>query len=253
MNDRHLITHPEFKSDKIIHGFIGKNFKLVHKHQYIGLGDYVQENRNIIKQKLKLRNISMLKQVHGDTCIDVSNFSDEQFIPAREKQADAHVTSKAGIALCVQTADCIPILFADSNNSIIGAAHSGWKGVLSGIIDSTILEMQKLGANVQNIEVIIGPCIHQKSYEVGREFFDKFIMETNYNKRFFNDSNRANHYLFDLLGYAKSKLRKYELKNIFDINMDTLEDEANFFSYRRSTLRGEKLDGHILSFISLYT
>lgn len=234
-----IITLPEYTSTSAIYGFIGKKSQ--------GHGDKYTEKLKNPQELLGLENakLSMLKQVHSNKCIYVGK-NPEQMV-----QADAHVTNEPRVVLAIQTADCVPIIFIDEKRKVIGAAHAGWRGALNGIIPSTIEAMQELGSSAGELVAIIGPAIQQDSYEVSEEFFNEFNRESRYNQIFFKDSVKLNHYLFNLPGYVKSKLKTSGLNNILDSMMDTYKDEENFHSYRRSTHRGEELNGRILSVVSL--
>jgi len=132
---------------------------------------------------------------------------------------------------------------------VIGAAHAGWKGAMAGILENTVKEMLKLGAEKNSIIVVIGPCIEKSSYEVGEEFYKKFIEENKENDKFFSPATKKEKFLFDLPAYALSKLKKFGLTKVFCLGVDTLQDKERFFSYRRSTLAGEKDYGRQISAI----
>lgn len=243
---RNIITHPGYNPKEIVYGFVGKKFKL--SNYYYRISDATaQENIRKILSSIGKENhkMSMLDQVHGSKCVIIDDQS------PLYSEGDGHVTSNNRIMLGIKTADCIPILFADTTNKIVGAAHSGWRGSIGGIIESTMEKMKKLGAKEECVDVIIGPSIHQNSYEVSEDFLQKFNQDTKENMMFFKPSSRQGHYMFDLPGYAKSRLKQYKFKNVFDIKIDTLKDEENWFSYRRSTLRNEPLDGQIFSFVGI--
>ena len=161
------------------------------------------------------------------------------------------VTNVKGIGLGVLTADCVPILLADRKAGVIGAVHAGWRGALSGIIENTVDAMEKLGARRGSIEAAIGPCIWQRSYEVGPEFPAPFLAENPDNERFFRPAFREGHTMFDLPGYAEAKLRNLRLGSVAPSPADTCADEARFFSYRRSTLRGFAREGNQISVVVL--
>jgi YfiH family protein len=153
-------------------------------------------------------------------------------------RADALVTSTEGIAIGVTAADCGPILFADASARVIGAAHAGWKGALTGVLESTVEAMEKLGADRSGIVAAIGPLIRQHSYEVGSEFVERFLDADAENGVFFIPSHRAGHAMFDLAGFIRMRLENAGVLMIDDIGVDTYSDER-FYSYRRSVHRKE--------------
>lgn len=157
--------------------------------------------------------------------------------PLRPK-ADAIVTRIDGLAIGVTTADCGPILFVDPNARVIGAAHAGWKGALTGIVESTIEAMENLGAERGGIVAAIGPLIRQASYEVGGEFVERFIEADADNAVFFIPSSRDGHAMFDLAGFIRMRLENAGVLMIDDLGIDTYSDER-CFSYRRSVHRKE--------------
>jgi hypothetical protein len=170
-------------------------------------------------------------------------------------KADAMVTKEPGIALGILTADCAPVLFADSKARVIGAAHAGWRGALSGVLRATVKAMVELGADAERIVAGIGPCIAQRSYEVGPEFPAPFLAADPANEALFAPCARAaalgdTKYMFDLRGFAALELGKAGVKQVYDLPHDTCREER-FFSYRRSCQRGEKDYGRGLSAIAL--
>jgi len=152
--------------------------------------------------------------------------------------ADAIVTRSEGLAIAATAADCGPILLVDPNTRVIGAAHAGWKGALTGILESTVEAMEKLGAERGGIVAAIGPLIRQHSYEVGGKFVDRFIQADAENALFFIPSAREGHAMFDLAGFIRMRLENAGVLMIDDIGADTYSDER-FFSYRRSVHRKE--------------
>jgi len=164
-------------------------------------------------------------------------------------EADALVTNQPNIPLGVLTADCLPVLFADTENRIIGAAHAGWKGAIGGVLEATLHAMRELGA--ENIIAAIGPSIAQDSYEVGAEFYQRFVEESPANASHFKSSANGGHYMFDLPGYAKARLVAAGIKNIHLLAEDTCAQEGRFFSYRRTCQRADKAYGRQVSVISL--
>src|SRR5258707_8622515 len=151
-------------------------------------------------------------------------------------QADGIVTRAEGLAIGATAADCGPILFVDPNARVIGAAHAGWKGALTGIVESTVDAMEKLGAERSGIVAAIGPLIRQRSYEVGNEFVERFVEADTENALFFLPAAREGHAMFDLAGFIRMRLENAGVLMIDDIGADTYSDER-FFRYRRSVHR----------------
>lgn len=166
-------------------------------------------------------------------------------------KGDAIVTTRPGLAISVLTADCAPILFADEEACVIGAAHAGWKGALGGVSDATIAVMEERGARRERITAIIGPTISQRVYEVGPEFPAPFLAEAQGNADFFTPSTRAHHYMFDLPGYLKRRMTARGVGRVVDLGLCTYSDESRFYSYRRATHRNEKDYGRQISAIVL--
>ena len=170
---------------------------------------------------------------------------------AGNPKADALVTDRPGVALGILSADCVPILFADSEAGVIGAAHSGWKGTRDGVSAATVAAMERLGARRARIHAAIGPAIQQKSYEVGPEFPERFTSLDPATGRFFIPSVRPGHFMFDLPGLVEAHLAALGLGSVERSPHDTAAEAALFFSYRRATLRGEPDYGRGLSAIAL--
>lgn len=166
-------------------------------------------------------------------------------------KADAMVTAERGVALGILTADCAPVLFAEPDAGVIGAAHAGWKGALGGVIDATIDAMRSLGADPDRISAAIGPCIMQPSYEVGADFRSSFLEAGSANERFFATGTVTGKYQFDLPGYVVHRLNDAGVGSINCLHLDTYADEERFFSYRRATHQGEPDYGRLLSAIAL--
>jgi YfiH family protein len=169
--------------------------------------------------------------------------------PVRPK-ADAIVTRNEGLAIGVTTADCGPILFVDPKARVIGAAHAGWKGALTGVLESTIDAMEKLGADRSGMVAAIGPLIRQPSYEVGHEFVERFIEADAENALFFLPGERNGHAMFDLAGFIRMRLENAGVLMIDDLGIDTYADER-FYSYRRSVHRKEPDYGRLVHAIAL--
>lgn len=190
-------------------------------------------------------------QIHSATVVEVeAPWPDD----ARPK-ADAMVTQQPGIALGILTADCAPVLLADASARVIGAAHAGWRGAIGGVIGATIGAMVRLGADPKRIVAGIGPCIAQRSYEVGPEFPAPFLAADPAHERLFAPCAAAaargeTKYLFDLRGFVSSQLGKAGVGHVYDLPHDTCREER-FFSYRRACQRGERDYGRGLSAIAL--
>jgi YfiH family protein len=166
-------------------------------------------------------------------------------------RADAVVTQVPGLALGVSTADCGPVLFADPQVGVIGAAHAGWRGALNGVLEATVAAMEKLGARRGQMTVALGPMIRQPNYEVGPEFVDRFIAADPDNRRYFQSSARDNHAMFDLAGYVTRQLERAGIVQIEDLGVCTYAEPERFYSYRRATQRAEPDYGRHINAIAL--
>ena len=213
-----------------------------------GSGDvreHVSENRARVLKTLGGDKLLTLYQIHSPNAV-VANEPWEQ-----GPQADAMVTNVPGLALGILTADCAPVLFADSAARVIGAAHAGWKGALTGVIGSVLEKMESLGADRTRISAAIGPSISQDNYEVGPEFIARFTDAAKDNSRFFVSSDKAGHWRFDLEAYVVHRLQEAGLTNIEPLSACTYAREGDFFSFRRATHRAEKDYGRQVSAIVL--
>ena len=184
-------------------------------------------------------------QVHGADCVEAGDWAE-----ADRPHADALVTDRPGVLLGILTADCAPVLLADTAAGVVGAAHAGWKGAVAGVTDSTIAAMERLGASRGNIVAAIGPCIAQASYEVEEAFRLRLLEQAADNARFFV-SGAPGHYQFDLEGYVAHRLERVGIGGVERLGRDTYADEAAFFSFRRATHRGEPDYGRQMSLIGL--
>jgi YfiH family protein len=180
-------------------------------------------------------------QVHGNTAVVVTrDWGDDR------PKADAMATNVPGLILGILTADCCPVLFADREAGIVGAAHAGWGGAIGGIVASTVAAMEGLGAQRKNIHAAIGPTIAQPSYEVGTEFRDRFTDTDPDFERFFALGKDSRHFQFGLPAFVRSRLEAEGISNVFDTEVDTYDSEHHF-SYRRTTHRKEPDYGRQLS------
>ncbi len=205
----------------------------------------IQESRNEIKKLINCANLLGLVQIHSDKVIVV----DSELELSKEPEADAFVTNKQNLALSISTADCVPLLFNCNNTGIIGAAHAGWRGAKAGIIENTLNKMQELGANIANIEVQICPCISQENYEIDQNFYNEFLLDNESNDKYFIESKKPSHKMFDLRNYVKDKISNLGVKKIDILEEDTYKLDKKYPSFRRATHKNIKLDGNILSVI----
>ncbi|WP_439143825.1 peptidoglycan editing factor PgeF [Planktotalea sp.] len=206
----------------------------------------VQTNRARVADHIGT-SVNALVGVHQHHSADVVTIVE----PTDERpKADAMVTNQKGIALGILTADCQPVLLADADACVIGAAHAGWKGALNGVLSNTVNAMEALGAKRANISAAIGPCISQKAYEVGPEFFEDFVATDPDFMRFF--ANGENDRMqFDLPSFGLHMLRDAGVGTAEWIGHCTYADEARFYSYRRTTHRKEADYGRLISVIRL--
>lgn len=245
-------------STDVIHGFFGRRGGVsagIYGSLNCGLGtgdhpEAVTENRTRVANASANAKILTLWQHHSADCVAVTDvWTDDR---SKLPKADAMVTNRPGFALGILTADCAPVLFTGQDGKgrpIVGAAHAGWKGALAGVIENTVTAMRSLGA--ENISAAIGPCIVQASYEVSADFVKPFLEQDKGNGRYFaagkNDSVRQ----FDLTGYVTSRLKKAGIMNVSVSDADTYKQDADFFSYRRTTHRKEADYGRQISIIAI--
>lgn len=241
--------------DGVAHGFMGRrggcSTGLV-AGLNAGLGspddqEAVRRNRALALESVApgARLVSVY-QVHSPNCVTVFEPWDDDARP----EADALVTNHPGLALGIVTADCAPILLADRAAGVIGAAHAGWKGAVSGVTDQTIAAMEALGARRGSIVAAVGPCIAQVSYEVDQGFVERFCADDGANAAFFA-AGRPGHAQFDLEGYVADRLESAGCGTVERLGLDTYTPESRFYSYRRASHRGEPAYGRQLSLIAL--
>lgn len=205
-------------------------------------------NRNRVAEAMDVApdHLVTVHQVHSAEVVQIESPISANDLP----RADGIVTSTPGIALGILTADCQPVLFADANAGVIGAAHAGWRGALDGVLESTVEAMEGLGADRADITAVIGPCISQAAYEVGPEFLDSFMDANPENSRFFANGE-GDRYQFDLPGFSLSTLRALGIREAEWNRHCTYSDPDRFFSYRRSTHLNEADYGRLIASISL--
>lgn len=189
-------------------------------------------------------NLLGVHQVHSATAITVDTAVGEK------TRADALVTATPGLALSVLSADCQPVLFADVDAGVIGAAHAGWRGALDGVLHATVDTMEALGAKRENIVAVIGPAISQSAYEVGPEFMDSFMSEDpDFGRYFIN--GEGDRMLFDLPGFGLNRLRAAGVGHAEWTHHCTFSDADSFYSYRRTTHAKEADYGRLIAAITL--
>jgi YfiH family protein len=209
----------------------------------------VVENRARMAAALGVaqENLLSVYQIHSADVVVA-----ERPWPAEARpRADAIVTRTPGLAICASTADCGPVLFADRDAGVIGAAHAGWRGALAGVTDATIAAMERLGAARARIVAAIGPMIRQPNYEVGPDLVGAFLAADPGNARFFTASERSGHSRFDLAGYIAARLACAGLAAVDDVGACTYAEPDRFYSFRRMTHRGEPDYGRHLNAIAL--
>lgn len=207
----------------------------------------VRENMRRVALNLgcTVEKIFVLHQTHSSQVVTVQ--SREPF--EKTPYADALVTDCSNIYLGIKTADCAPVLFADVENRVIGAAHAGWRGAVGGILENTLSAMEEIGAKKENVLAMVGPCIAPQSYEVGQDMFDEFLKADVKAALFFTPAGKGK-YRFDLPGYVLARLERAGIGAAEWVGKDTYSSEQDYFSYRRSSEKGEKC-GRQLSVIGL--
>jgi YfiH family protein len=209
----------------------------------------VRHNRRAMADWLSVSpdHFLSLWQIHS---ADVVTVTAPWAADARPK-ADGMVTNKSGIGLAIATADCGPVLFADQTHGVIGACHAGWKGAFTRILEQTIVAMERLGARRASIVAVLGPTISAKAYEVGPEFYARFIDHDKALDGFFKASSRADHFMFDLPAFIGQRLTQAGVGHFQSLDRCTYGEPDLFYSYRRTTHRQEPDYGRLISAISL--
>ena len=211
--------------------------------------DLVLQNRGRVADVLGLPQTQLVgcTQVHGIAVVDV----EKPWPPGAGPRADAMVTRRRGVALGIITADCAPVLFADPDAGVIGAAHAGWRGAVAGIIEATLTAMAALGARSERIVAAVGPCIGQGSYEVAADLRDAVLARDPADTRFFADGQRPARWQFDLPGYCAARLHAAGVAEVTVTGIDTMVEEDRFFSHRRRILTDGGPIGHQISVIAI--
>lgn len=253
MSDVERLESPAL--DGIAHGFLGRRGGVstgIHAGLNVGLGS--DDDRDaVLANRIRARDAVLpgaelvtLHQVHSPDVVTVTRAIGIEDRP----QADALVTDRPGLLLGVLTADCVPVLFADRQAGVIGAAHAGWKGAIAGVTDATLAAMEALGADRARITAAIGPCIGRASYEVSEAFAEPFLAEDEENARFFG-AGKPGHLMFDIAGYVAARLARGGVGRVDLLDEDTYSQPDRFFSFRRSCHLAEPGYGRQISLIGL--
>lgn len=256
----------EFNAKQVRHGYFGRTGGVStgpYDSLNAGLGktaegdhlDAIYENRRRIAgaMKLPVGRLLSLAQDHTTRCWSIN---EPQYMETRPV-GDAMVTNKLGVGLGVLTADCAPVLFhADSSSieapyGVVGAAHAGHKGARTGVLEQTIVAMQDFGVKPSEITAVIGPCIGPDSYEVSKGFETDFLKEDPATWQYFREGKTPDKLMFDLPGYVMHRLKRAGVQNVSWVGTDTVPEEGQYFSHRRTTLAGQTKRGLQMSVISL--
>jgi YfiH family protein len=206
----------------------------------------IAENRSrAIAAVMPNSELATVHQVHSAQVVVAA----EPWAHEQRPRADAMVTDRPGLLLGILTADCAPVLLADPDAGVIGAAHAGWRGALAGVTDATVAAMEQLGARRGRIAAAVGPCIALASYEVDDAFRMRFLDDDSANDSFFVQTGEQPR--FDLPGYVTARLRAAGLMAVEALDLDTYANAERFFSYRRATHRSEADYGRQVSLIGL--
>jgi len=256
MNAPPFITVPALDAPGLRHGFFTRQGGVsggLYASLNCGFGSNdaaadVAENRRRATRTLGAGPDGLVTayQVHGTDVVTVT----APWRPGESPRADGMVCATPGIVLGILTADCAPVLLADAEAGVIGACHAGWRGALDGIVAATVGAMEALGARPARIAAAVGPCIAQRSYQVGPEFRAAFAAADPAHDRYFA-ADAGDRSRFDLEGFVRERLAAAGIGSVTALGLDTRADEARLFSYRRATLAGEPDYGRLLSAITL--
>ncbi|WP_342270364.1 peptidoglycan editing factor PgeF [Rickettsia endosymbiont of Orchestes rusci] len=213
----------------------------VKKNESTNLAE-IEKNKKAIINYFSVEDILILRQVHGNKIIDA-----DINIKISEPEADGAITTKKNLILAIQTADCVPVLLASEDGTVIGAAHCGWKSSKANIISNLVVSMKEKGA--KKLIAVIGPAIAQASYEVDAKYYADFMTDSPNNSVFFIESDKKGHYMFDLPKYVESRLQEAGVENIKKIEENTYTNPLKYPSCRRSCHSGEPYKENILSAI----
>jgi polyphenol oxidase len=252
-----MIQSPELALPGLVHGFFTRQGGVstgIYASLNGGLGSAdervnVVENRRRMAERLGVAPAMLVNvhQVHSAVALPVTGPW-----PGEERpRADGMATATPGVALAISTADCGPVLFADPGAGVIGACHSGWRGAFDGILEGTLAAMEELGAQRARVIAVLGPTISRAAYEVGPEFVARFRERDPSSERFFSEAKPDGHAQFDLPGFIGARLAEAGIGRFVDLALCTYADEARFYSFRRTTHRGEPDYGRLIAAIAL--
>lgn len=251
-----MIQSPDLALPGIVHGFFTREGGVsegIYASLNGGLGSSddraaIVENRRRMAARLGVApdHLVNVHQVHSPTVVA----ADGPW-PGDRPRADGLATRTPGVALAISTADCGPVLFADPEARVIGACHSGWRGAFEGVLEATLDRMEELGARRARVTAVLGPTISRTAYEVGPEFVARFLGAEPAYARFFTDTTPGRHAHFDLPAFIAARLRGAGVGRFVDLALCTYADERRFFSFRRTTHRGEPDYGRLISAIAL--
>jgi len=239
---------------KVLHGFFGRRGGVSAGPFYslnAGLSpadekeNVIENRRRVLAEAAPGAELTLLRQVHGSETLEARAWESDD-----PPEGDALVTDRPGRALAILTADCAPVLLADVGAGVIGAAHAGWKGAFSGVIESVVAAMEGLGARREHIAAAIGPCIARASYEVDAAFHRRFLEADPRDDGFFM-LGREDHFQFDLEAFVAARLALAGVGNVEALGIDTYGAAEDYFSFRRATHRGETPGGRQISLIAL--
>jgi len=241
------------KNNFINHGFFNKNHgfsKGIYKSLNCGMGSNdddknIKKNLNYVKHKIysKKNSIALLYQVHSSKYFFIKK------LPKKKLIGDGLITNIKNLPIGVLTADCAPVLILDYRKKIIAAVHVGWKGAYKNILSKVLNKLIKLGSKKKDVIAVIGPCIGLRSYEVGKEFKDKFLRKNKRNSSFFKVKQKKIY--FNLAKFIRKQLISFGIQKIDVIRKDTFDIKNNFFSARRSLRKKEPDYGRNISVIML--
>lgn len=251
------ILAPSLQAPGITHGFFTRQGGVstgIYASLNGGVGsdddpEKVSQNRTRMAGVLGVNahNLMVPYQIHSAEALAI----DIPWADEKRPQCDGLATATRGIGLGVTGADCGMILFADAGAQVIGAAHAGWKGALTGILEETIVAMERLGASRPAIHAVLGPTISAQSYEVGPEFVTRFANADQSYRHFFTPAARDGHAMFNLPAFIAMRLENAAIGSFTNLDLDTYGDDTQFYSYRRSVHRKEADYGRLISAIAL--